>query len=319
MKINRYRSSLRNNFVNGFTLVELLVVIAIIGILVGLLLPATQLVREAARRSSCTNNLRQIAMAAHLYHDTEQQIPPSRPGDGFLTWPVLLFPHMEQQNHFDLFDIKAPYASQSAAAVQMIPPTFLCPTRRSGPELSLSETGGFQVGCVADYAGNAGSSLSLADDVWSLFDEPADGVINSGFANENQIDIGGRLVNNPVGRYSFSDISADGMSNTVFFGEKAVSFEFEREPGGWGDGCIYNGNEPGPTMRLGGLALPIAASSDIPAPGPADPPVFGSYHTSATNFAMVDASVQTLANNIDEDVFRRLCSRLDGEVVSLDD
>ena len=319
MKINRYRSNLRNSFDAGFTLVELLVVVAIIGILVGLLLPATQMVREAARRSSCTNNLRQIAMSAHLYHDAQMQIPPSRPRDSFLTWPVLLLPHLEQQNHFDLFDIKATYAVQSAAAVQRIPTTFLCPTKRRGPELSNSETNNVQVGCVADYAGNAGSSLSLADDVWSLFDEPSDGVMSSGFARENPVDSSGRLVNNPVGRYSFIDVDSDGLSNTIFFGEKAVSFEFEREPNGWGDGCIYNGNEHGTAMRLGGLALPIAVSSDIPAPGPADPPIFGSYHLSATNFAMVDASVQTLANTIDEDVFRRLCSRIDGEVVSLDD
>ena len=67
-----------NKKINGFTLVELLVVIAIIGILVGMLLPAAQQIRETARRTDCLNNLRQIGLAAHMFHDTNQAFPPSR-------------------------------------------------------------------------------------------------------------------------------------------------------------------------------------------------------------------------------------------------
>ena len=82
----------------GFTLVELLVVIAIIGILIGMLLPAVQMVRESARRVTCANNLKQLGLAVHNYHDSKQQIPPSRARDGFLTWPVYLMPYLELQN-----------------------------------------------------------------------------------------------------------------------------------------------------------------------------------------------------------------------------
>ena len=319
MKFNNCNLNERRFLARGFTLVELLVVIAIIGILVGLLLPGVQMVREAARRTSCTNNLRQISLASQMYHDTLKQIPPSRARDGFLTWPVFLLPYMEQQNHFDLFDINANYTSQSAEAVQKIPTTFLCPTRRTKPELSISESFGAQVGCVADYAGNAGSSSFFNDDEWARFDVPTDGVVSSGFDRDNPVDASGRLINGPVGRYSFRDVNSDGLSNTIFFGEKAVSVNFEREPGGWGDGCIYNGEDPGTAMRIGGFGAAIARTRNIETPGPGTLPVYGSYHPTSTNFAMGDASVQTLANTTDEDVLRKLCSRIDGEVVTLED
>jgi prepilin-type N-terminal cleavage/methylation domain-containing protein len=83
----------------GFTLVELLVVIAIIGVLVALLLPAVQAAREAARRSSCQNNLRQVGLAIHNFHDANQFFPPVRiaGGDGWASCFVLIAPYMEQQ------------------------------------------------------------------------------------------------------------------------------------------------------------------------------------------------------------------------------
>src|SRR5688500_12419399 len=89
----------------GFTLVELLVVIAIIGILIALLLPAVQAAREAARRYQCTNNLKQIGLAMHNYHDINGKFPPSRIARGdYITWAVLILPYMEQQAMYELWN-----------------------------------------------------------------------------------------------------------------------------------------------------------------------------------------------------------------------
>ena len=86
---------------HGFTLVELLVVIAIIGILIALLLPAVQAAREAARRMSCTNKLKQAVLALHNYHDAHKAFPPGASGDGQPTWPCYIFPFMEMSAQYD--------------------------------------------------------------------------------------------------------------------------------------------------------------------------------------------------------------------------
>src|SRR5262249_54255478 len=135
---------------------ELLVVIAIISVLMGLLLPAVQKAREAASRISCANNLKQIGLAMHMYHNDNECLPPSRlPIDipinantnpvlwptGRATWAVLLLPYLEQENLHRQWNLAGMYYDQNAVARTTAVKSFFCPTRRSpgsGTSLSIS-------------------------------------------------------------------------------------------------------------------------------------------------------------------------------------
>ena len=125
----------------AFTLVELLVVIAIIGILIGMLLPAVQQVREAARRAHCSNNLKQIGLATAMFHDTRLAFPPARLTPTFdavdqdclggASWMVHLLPYVEQNGLYDLWDFSTSYDVQDEVAVGTPVEMFLCSSRHT--------------------------------------------------------------------------------------------------------------------------------------------------------------------------------------------
>lgn len=143
---------------SAFTLVELLVVIAIIGILIGMLLPAVQSIREAARRTACTNNLRQIGLATVMFHDANEAFPPARtttPGprlsisfrNGPDSWFVRILPFLEQDNLFKEWDLHDVYRNQSEVATSTPVGIFLCPSRHTidnaiAPDATLFSGGG---------------------------------------------------------------------------------------------------------------------------------------------------------------------------------
>src|SRR5262245_54323378 len=182
---------------SAFTLIELLVVIAIIAILVGLLLPAVQKVREAANRSKCANNLKQIGLACHNYESGHRRLPPGntdQPDPSIASALVLLLPYLEQANKYNQFDFSTNIDTSptNAAARTQDVPIFLCPSDPSTGQ--RSDSGGPPYGRCNYYA-NLG--------------------INGNWRNANPA-TGGPFYNKSQVR--ITDIT-DGTSNTALFAE----------------------------------------------------------------------------------------------------
>src|SRR5687768_3003315 len=146
----------------GFTLVELLVVVAIIGVLIGLLLPAIQAARESARRASCTNNLHQIGIAVHNFHNVHKKLPPSRYLNGFPTWFAIILPQVEEIPLQLQWRLDQPfYATVNKPVREMPVATFRCPTR--GYTTLVSDGHGNAassdtISAAGDSVGNAGNN-----------------------------------------------------------------------------------------------------------------------------------------------------------------
>ena len=190
---------LRMNTARGFTLVELLVVIAIIGILMGLLLPAVQNAREAGRRTTCFNNLYQMAFAAARHSDTNGFIPGWRNAAStsgqFYGWPVLLLPFLERRDLSTALTAVAPSVSAKTSYLNI----YLCPT--SPPES--------QVDAWLSYAGNAGYGSKL--------EVTASGIDGKG----NGVMVDTSLTGNQSNRIDVDYVSnGDGASNTLVLTEK---------------------------------------------------------------------------------------------------
>jgi prepilin-type N-terminal cleavage/methylation domain-containing protein len=191
---------------HGFTLVELLVVIAIIGVLVALLLPAVQAAREAARRTQCGNNLRQVGLALHIYHQAHGAFPVGglewRPyGDTTkrqLAWSVFLLPHLEQQNLYDTLDLsKAFDAPENAEPAATILSVYICPTSTRGQKL-VDNRG------PCDYGGIFGERInspnnppkgSMLYDQWISTAQIRDGTSNTLIISEDSQWPDGQWIN----------------------------------------------------------------------------------------------------------------------------
>ncbi len=290
----------------GFTLIELLVVIAIIAILVSLLLPAVQQAREAARRTQCRNNLKQMGLAVHNYHDVHNRLPMNDP-NGTLTSVstfTIILPHIDQANAFQLYDFtKSNSALANAAVVGQSIPTYLCPSapiRRPVPISGCDFTPGVSVARAAGtYAASSGSG-----DPWG----PTPTATPPVPANN------GAITNGKSGAISFRDLT-DGLSNTLVIGESSWSlpdYLFTSGPCAgqqrWG---FTHWASPYPTAThhttLGTFNPKIGGSAAISN--------FRSEHVGGVQFVFGDGAVRFLTENIDKLLLDGLATRAGGELL----
>jgi hypothetical protein len=277
-------------------------------------LPAVQKVREAASRSQCTNNLKQIGLAIHSFHQARQELPPSRIADHYATWAVLILPHLEQDNVYNQWDLRQSYYLQSPTVQTAQVKTYYCPTRRSPPQLVTSldvpspiytgEVNRNYSGALADYACSSGDRTSYTGE---LDDRTANGAIiiaDSTIATN-------RMVTTWRSRTTLQSLT-DGTSNTILVGEKHVPITMQGKGGDDGDGCIYNGDHHRNFGRVGGPAFPLAQS-------PTDlhewQRSFGSYHPGLCQFVFGDGSVHALPVSINPTTLRLLIVRNDGRPI----
>jgi prepilin-type N-terminal cleavage/methylation domain-containing protein/prepilin-type processing-associated H-X9-DG protein len=309
----------------GFTLIELLVVIAIIAILIGLLLPAVQKVREAASRLKCVNNLKQLGLAMHNYHGAQGAFPPAyinkgpygTSGFNFTHgWAPFLLPYVEQQPLYDLYRWDYPvYAPENQPVVARHLPIFQCP---SAPEqdryMTITAFKAFGTkGACGDYTITLGVNPVLGS---------LGGVAPSG-------DYRGALTNMPMPALMlsptfsgtrFADIT-DGTSNTILIAEDAG------RPRVWQAGRSGPDEvlEGGPWDHYKGPIIFQGSTSDgTTKPGPCalnctnDGEVYA-FHTGGANAVFADGSVHFLKVGMDIRIMARLITRAGGEVVSAND
>jgi prepilin-type N-terminal cleavage/methylation domain-containing protein/prepilin-type processing-associated H-X9-DG protein len=297
----------------AFTLIELLVVIAIIAVLIGLLLPAVQKVRESAARMQCSNNMKQMGLAIHNYHDVYKALPPSRVGPQHATWFVLILPYMEQNALYSQWNLANNYYEQSPLVQNAFVKAYVCPSRRAtampSTQFEVSSTGipdgQEHPGTQGDYACNGGQFYN------SIVDHPlCQGPMC--YAS-SQVNASGQVTSSQS-QTALKDIT-DGTSQTFLVGEKhSVLSKWGQSGPSWGEGAIWNGDFPRNFSRIGGQPRWNLGQGYTDLNGPWHCK-FGSWHTGICQFLFVDGHVLALSNSVDMDTLQKLSCRNDGLVI----
>ena len=294
----------------AFTLIELLVVIAIIAILIGLLLPAVQKVREAASRASCANNLKQLGLALHAYHDSNAQLPPgytatvayvdgtndTSPG---WAWGAYILPYLEQGNLYAQYNLTQPV--QNSAAIQTLVKTYLCPSDITPLTAFAITSSSWATVCMAapsSYAACCGGGVKT---------EAATG--NGSFYRNSTV----RLI----------DIT-DGTSSTIFIEERAfanVEGTWVGAPsGGYCNQGLYNPNGVPGNLGQGAADLVLIHAGTNNSTSGRNLDDASSRHAVGSNFLYADGSVHFVRNipsgSADSTTLQAMGTIAGGEVIS---
>jgi prepilin-type N-terminal cleavage/methylation domain-containing protein/prepilin-type processing-associated H-X9-DG protein len=287
---------------SAFTLIELLVVIALIAVLIGLLLPAVQKVRESASRIQCKNNLHQIGIALHAYHDRMGAFPAgyrsdlasdgSEQGPGW-GWAAALLGEVEQDNLARQIDFTHTVADPAnAAARTAFLKVFWCPSDRRVETFPVADANGQSLGDVphGNYVavnGNGGVTDHASD--------------NDGVFLRNR-------------RFRIADIT-DGLSNTLFIGERCTSMSYTTWTGAVPGAVVPSQRDPEGVEGAAALVLAHCGPHLPNNPDVTDADAVASFHPQGVNFLLGDGSVRSLNNTIAVAVYDALATRAGGEPV----
>ncbi len=321
-----FRDRLRRS--DGFTLIELLVVIAIIAILIGLLLPAVQKIREAANRMKCSNNLKQIGLALHNHHDTTGKLPPGGLmgwtgntgdwGSNQGTWIVYSLPYMEQDGMYKIINPRFEIQNSVDIGIGGVTNRFLkgirCPSDDYSPTASTTNyVGSLGPQCAVGNCGQDQNQQYCQTAIgWGYTTSPDHG------NTQNPNDIRG-LFNRLGCEFNFASIS-DGLSNTIAIGECLPSWHDHLSANAW---WHYNSGGASHASTIAPINQKIDASQGYGCgPGGTGPQNwnrawgFKSRHSGGANFVFADGHVQFLRESIDHRTYQLLGCRNDGQAVT---